>query len=122
MECYCDDEPPVVSNICERTARKMHKCDECRRPIHPGEQYEQNDSCYRDTGWYHQKTCCRCLALRDYVKTHIPCFCWYFDDMINDALNEIREWAPECPGLLFGFYRLLVIVRRNKWPEVNEAA
>ena len=60
------------------------------------------------------KTCAHCLALRDYVKAHVPCFCWYYENMLEDAIEAAREWSHEAPGLLFGAYRRKIQIRREQ--------
>lgn len=58
------------------------------------------------------KTCSRCLALRDWVKAHVPCFCWHHDNMIEDAIETCDHYSPEAPGLLFGAYRRRILIER----------
>lgn len=111
MDCFCDyDDVWKVYAKTDRTARKVHVCRECGARIQPGEKYEHvsaiGDSCETF------KTCTRCVALRDWVKAHVPCFCWFHDTMVEDAINTCEHFASEAPGLLFGAYRRKVLIYR----------
>lgn len=112
-DCYCDYEPFRFYRDRIITARKPHPCSECRRPIHPGERYEHLRAVDADDRWEVYRTCCRCLALRDYIRAHIPCFCWGYDNFLVDAETAIDDWRDEAPGLAFGAGRLAVAIRRN---------
>ena len=109
--CYCDYDPAEFYHREERKARKPQKCGECGRKIAPGERYEhvrgkwcgEVDTC---------RTCQRCLVLRKWVQAHVPCFCWHFGNMREDARETISEYAHECPGLWFGWGRREVAIRR----------
>ncbi len=109
--CYCDGLPSVI-RVATRKARKPHKCGECGRLIQPGETYEHVWGVWDgrpDTF----KTCSGCVGLRDYVTTHVPCFCWQYEHMLEDATETLREYAHEVPGLWFGGARLLVKINNS---------
>ncbi len=110
-ECYCDyGDPPRVYSLRQRVARKRHKCEECNRLIEPGETYE-----YVFGVWDYPetiKTCSHCVALRQYVDAHVPCFCWMHGNLIDDALETLREYAHECPGLFTGGARFYIQAKR----------
>jgi len=110
--CYCDYDTPEFYEQSERTARKQHKCSECGRPIHSGERYEYV-AAKNDGELWQAKTCCRCLAVRNYVQAHVPCFCWYHHNMLEDADNEMREHAWQVPGMRMEYGRLRVAVDKN---------
>lgn len=112
MECFCDYEMPSVHSVSTPKARKEHQCEECRRPIREGEQYERVWGVW-DGDMSTFKTCQRCLNLREYVKAHVPCFCWAHGNVIEDAINTAEGWNHEAPGLLFGARRLQVKIKRN---------
>jgi len=124
-DCYCyyDGESPVfyTKELRTRSARatKTLKCYECHRPILAGDHYERvwakypGDDAPKAIG-----TCPRCLAVRDYVEAHVPCFCWLHGDMLEDARETIRGYFHEAPGLKFGFLRLLSAVCQRK-PRVK---
>lgn len=115
--CYCDYDYDYVLNIMDervvKAAKKDHKCTECNRTIKAGESYEfvfgfgDGEACT-------YKTCTHCLALREWVKAHIPCFCWAYTMMREDAINTAQAAAHEAPGLLFGAYRREVAIKRAR--------
>lgn len=108
--CYCDYDPPSWYSQRRRTAAKPHRCSECSLQINAGEQYEDVRGCW-DGEIDRFKTCVRCLALREYVVAHVPCFCWSHGDMIEEALQTVEAFAHEAPGLTFGALRLAVAIR-----------
>jgi hypothetical protein len=110
MDCYCDYDEPRFYCKTERTARKVHRCDECGARVQPGEKYE-HVAAYQD-GMNTYKTCARCLDLRQWTKAHVPCFCWYHFSMIENAVETCQHYAHEAPGLLFGAYRRQVLINR----------
>ena len=112
-ECYCDYDPATIYKASRPTARKPHVCEECGRQIQPGERYESVFGVWENKGnTYH--TCRHCLALRDYVQAHVPCFCWAHGSTIEDAMETARSFAHEAPGFLFGAYRRQVQIHRAK--------
>jgi len=117
MECYCDCEQAAFSQVKMRNARKPHLCDECGRVIELGERYEHTRSIL-DGLWCTDRTCRECLELRDYVKAHVPCFCWGHGNMIQDARNALDALADETSdtaGVLFGAGRRLLAIRKTRW-------
>lgn len=112
-ECYCDYESPefYISEI--RRARKNHKCDECGCKILPRERYEHVSGKWNGSvgTW---NTCCRCLDLREFVVSHVPCSCWSHGNMIEDVLNDADYYCHETVGLQFGALRRKVIIDRNR--------
>lgn len=111
MYCDCDfDEAWKVYAKTVRTARKVHVCRECHGRVQPGEKYEHVVAIYDSVDVF--KTCARCLALRDWVTAHVPCFCWYHDEMIEAAMETCQNYAHEAPGLLFGAWRRRVAITR----------
>ena len=113
-ECYCDFESPDfyrTNNV--GAARKVHRCYECGSKISIGDSYEYKIGKWDgDVRTY--KTCRRCVALRDWVKAHVPCFCWMHGSMLEDAYNTVDTYCGEAPGLMFGFMRKLYAVRSNR--------
>jgi hypothetical protein len=111
--CYCDYEPAEFYHQETRKAKKAHRCSECGREIEPGDAYEHVRGKWDgEMGVF--KTCPRCLALREWVKAHVPCFCWAHGNIIEDAIETARNYAHEAPGLLFGAYRRQVAIRRQR--------
>lgn len=113
-ECVCDFDAPTVYNKTDvKAARKEHQCDECRCTIRIGESYEHVWGIWEgDRGTF--KTCCRCLALREWVQAHVPCFCWMHGNIREEAIETARGYAHEAPGLLFGAYRREVRIRQAR--------
>ena len=110
--CYCDYDPAGFYHQVTLRAKKEHRCSECYRAIEPGDAYEHVRG--KLDGMFDTfKTCPRCLALREWVKTHVPCFCWAHGNIIEDAIETARGYAHEAPGLLFGAYRRQVAIMRQ---------
>ena len=105
--CYCDGDPPSVISIVSRKARKPHRCCECGRTIHAGEKYEHVWGIW-DSRPDTFNTCHLCTDLRELVAHSVPCFCWNYGNMREDAIETLREYAGEAPGLFFGGARLYV--------------
>jgi hypothetical protein len=112
-ECYCDYEPAQCYVVTKPHARKQHKCDECGGLMLVGEEYERVFAVW-DGSAGNYRTCKRCLDLREWVKAHIPCFCWYHQNMLEDAMETAKHWSHEAPGLLFGAYRRQVAIHRHR--------
>lgn len=110
-ECFCAYDQPAFYSARTVTAGKQHKCSECFRAIQPGERYE-----YAVGKWDGHfdcfKTCCRCLDLKQYVKAHVPCFCWAHGNIIDDCYDTADNYAHEAPGLKFGYWRRCVAILR----------
>lgn len=115
--CYCDYEQPSVFRTDNRCARKPHRCCECGRTIRPSESYEHVWGIWGgkpDTF----DSCHVCVSLREYVTAHVPCFCWNYGNMREEAIETLREYADQAGGLFFGGARLYVKARqlRNAQP------
>lgn len=118
--CYCDYEPAKFYQVEVRKAKrnlrqpaKVKRCSECGVIICAGERYEHVWAMW-DDGPCVFNTCPRCLDLREYVIAHVPCFCWYHGDVREEAIETIRNYAHEAPGLLFGALRREVLIRRQR--------
>lgn len=66
--CF-DVEQPDVFHAKNRTARKEHKCGECRAMIGRGEKYEHAWGVWCGKPGKH-KTCMACVAMREAVERH----------------------------------------------------
>ena len=112
--CYCDyGDPPQFLHTEERKARTGKKCTECGGQILPGEHYEHVRGKW-DNSVDTYRTCARCLRLRQWVAAHVPCFCWYYTTVRENAQETIDEYKHECPGLWFGWGRLEVAIRKHR--------
>ena len=95
------------------TALNSSPASECGRVIEPGDAYEHvRGKLDGEVDTF--KTCPRCLALKEWVKAHVPCFCLAHGNIIDDAIETARGYAHEAPGLLFGAYRRQVAIRRQR--------
>lgn len=123
IDCYCDYDSPEFCHTEIRKARKPHSCSECRGVIAIGEQYEHVRGKW-DGNVCTIQTCLRCLDIRTWVTNSVPCFCWAFGNMIENAREAIGAavWrAPdETVGLRFGFLRRLV--KRDRLNRERRAA
>ncbi|VVE12150.1 hypothetical protein PCA20602_02689 [Pandoraea capi] len=112
MSCYCDyDVDPTLYTKKVYTARKAHKCGECRRAIAPGESYEKVVGVW-DGRLDVFKTCRHCADARQYVKAHVPCACLAHGNLHEDMIETVRGYQSQSPGLLFGLYRFMVAAKR----------
>lgn len=85
-DCGCiyvdvDEEAALYRSKMQR-ARKVHRCDECRRPIVRGEEYEHTTICFEGC-WNRHKTCVDCVSIRK----AFFCHGWEFN-RIWEYLNE----------------------------------
>jgi hypothetical protein len=112
MQCSCDGEEAIAQWVRIRTARHHHYCCECDGSINETEKYEHTTllgDCFS-----HYKTCLDCVNLREYVQERIPCFCFRYGDMIEDAIEQIKSRLSfKTPGLMFGAYRLIAKIRKR---------
>lgn len=111
--CDCGGEYPDVGRTEMRIARKQHKCYECSKAIQKDERYEFNTQLY-DSHWSVAKTCCRCLAVREYVEAHAPCFCWMYGSMLDDAKAVIEEHGHESAGFYIGAMKRVLRAERHQ--------
>lgn len=118
MNCYCDYEhPSIYTPTRVNAARKEHCCSECRRTIKAGEPYEIAFGIWEGEARTY-KTCKHCLSLREWVKAHVPCFCWAHGQVRSDAIDTARGWSHEAPGLLFGAWRREAAIRRERARQI----
>lgn len=118
MECYCDyDESPTIYEANVARARLLHKCKECGADIAPGERYERARMLF-DGSWQVDKTCARCLDVREYVKAHAPCFCWYHGSMLEDARGVVDQYGHASAGFYIGAMKRILRAERHKTPNV----
>lgn len=88
--CECDVDPPRVYHESTRTARKPHRCCECRSTITPGEQYEHVFGVW-DGQAASQKTCAQCVLLRSEAMRFASCFCFTFGNVISEIRDELID-------------------------------
>lgn len=98
--CSCDaDDGPTVYRTSTPTARRAHRCDECKGVIQPGERYTTAFGIWEDGGATF-KTCGDCTGLMQWAKAHVPCICWAHGLIHQSVIDAAAEWDSECPGLL----------------------
>jgi len=119
--CACDFSDPAVF-LSERrvAARKRHRCGECGASIAPGETYERVSGLQGGEFWT-CKTCPRCLALVDWIRAHIPCFCREYgglSEMLEGYVEAARE--ADAPGFYFGMMRRVVAIKRWEANQTHE--
>lgn len=88
------DEAPSVFSETVRTARKPHKCEECRETIQPGSKYLYESGCW-DGSWSSFSTCARCANVRrDYFKGG-----WLYGNCVEDFREtfgfDYRDGIPK---------------------------
>ncbi len=94
MECSCtvdveiDDRCTLLSNRFVK-ARKKHKCSECHRTIHPGEEYFKEATVY-EKHFHDHKTCDDCYSIRQVFFSSG----WYF----GEIRKQMSEFIWECQG------------------------
>lgn len=98
--CYCGYEPLTTLSVRRPVARRVHKCCDCHRQINVGERYESVAG-ISDGGIDVYKTCGRCVSVREWLTAHIPCFCWAYGNLREDA-RETLQLYDDVPGLRFG--------------------
>ena len=114
--CFCDyDNPDFYDTQSIKAAKIAQCCDECHRTISVGESYERTFVKWEgEVNVY--KTCARCLAVKEWVAAHVPCFCWAHGNILNDARETVSEYWHEAPDFWFGWGRRLVAVKRaERW-------
>jgi RNase P subunit RPR2 len=117
--CVCDYDPPEFVSQSMRRARKPHTCEECSRVIEPGEHYEYTFGKW-DGDVSRFRVCARCLEVRRFITDSIPCFCWAYGNLHEDAKETARHYASEAPGLLFGTYRRIILANRRALQKASQ--
>lgn len=111
--CKCDyDMLPEFLTQATRKARKQHRCCECGAMIECGERYERHDGKW-DGEMCTFKWCARCAEVAAFIRAHVPCFCWNYHSLHEDAFACAEHMSKEAPGLLFGVARRVARARRH---------
>ena len=87
VSCYADEECQVISATRQK-ARKLHRCNECKRTIDFKEEYERFVG--KDDNLFTIKTCSDCLSARDVFFND-----GYFYTMVWE---QLEEHIHECCG------------------------
>ncbi len=77
-----------------RTARKPHRCCECRETIPVGARYEVYSACSDDGDFFEAKTCAVCFDIRN----ALVCGSWIFEELW-EAIEEgvFPAWITTSP-------------------------
>ena len=93
-----DGESASVYHANTRTARKPHRCTECREVIPAGAKYEHTSGCW-DYSWSTYKTCLSCVEIRN----HFACDGWLFgqlwEDLRENFFPDMKAGGPCMQGL-----------------------
>jgi RNase P subunit RPR2 len=95
------------------TARKEHRCDECRRTISPGETYERFTG-IQEGELVTSKTCAHCLRARQWLFRQ--CSGWVF----SEVLEELEEHWQEEPDLRSRELARFIVGMRRQWQHKGE--
>jgi hypothetical protein len=102
-------DPATVYRESYPTARKVHRCEECRRVIEPGERYRYVFSVYEGHGNSYY-TCGHCCAGQDWLGRECGGY------IFGEVAEELREHAEEYPELAVPLLRLYAGIRRGwRW-------
>ena len=123
MSCECDYEPPEAFSVETRTARKAHRCSECRRTIEPGERYRHVWGVWEGTPAIF-KRCETCGELERWATSIVPCLCVGMGNLHGDILDEFHEHERDCPGLVAEAKEKITKIRatRREWQPEAKAA
>lgn len=109
--CMIEDaEPCTWLGTDTHTARKSHRCCECKRDIAPGEKYHYSKF-IQDGSFEFNKACAHCHAARAWLTKH--CGGW-----LTESLREELEEHYAGGYRVDGLPRLVVGVRR-RWQGFN---
>jgi hypothetical protein len=96
FNCVCVDlDQSEIQSSQMRTARKAHKCGECRATIKPGDRYEYASGRFHGY-WWQAKTCEICVRIRTEL---LPCGFYYGEvwETIHEANCDYEGDFCMCP-------------------------
>jgi hypothetical protein len=112
--CRIDDSDYVQElDRSTPTARKEHRCNECRRTIAPGETYELFKGIW-DGRFAYYKTCTHCQQAREWL--YRQCNGYVFTE-VRDELEE--HWRDE-PLLRSWRLARLIAGMRHQWKHKGQ--
>ena len=115
--CSCDyGDRPAMQHHKRIQARKTYGCYECGAKIRPGDRYERCASLYEGL-WTVARVCPACLAARDYVAVHAPCFCWMYGSMLDDAKDTLNQYGEHSAGFFIGGMKRVLRAERQIFAE-----
>lgn len=111
-----DYDPAMVWREAWRRARKQHRCEECSRPIDPGERYhfvtglnEPGDP------WWSAKQCGQCYEAARWLS--VVCAGYLLTDVLRELVEHMEEEPYPLATLQLG--KLIVLMRR-RWVRRGE--
>ena len=114
--CDCGDYEPCdfTRAITINSARKQHKCSECRGPIFVGESYKRTT--YMFCGDVSTNLMCSpCIELEQWAKISVPCFCPPpFEGLHEQVRDMVDDIAHTIPGFFFEYGRRMVKLKRRR--------
>jgi hypothetical protein len=85
-----DYDQPEFFNQEIRTARKEHKCSQCKNNIYPKEKYKYIVGKWDgNLNWF--KRCFKCDELLDWVKSEIESYYYTLNDIFDSAHEEFSQ-------------------------------
>ena len=105
--CYYDSdaETPQIFEQYRRVARKHHQCNECQRPIAPGEPYHLSKGLW-DSEWSQFRACAHCQVAVAWLQAE--CGGYIFGQVEEDCAEHLQELVASV-----GLVRLVVGMRRQ---------
>ena len=89
---FCGGDMMAVFNTAIVTARKAHKCSDCRATIQMGEKYRRSSGLQEGYGWENYATCSPCDSLMQEVFDGGWVF-GFLADVTDEEANERSEDA-----------------------------
>lgn len=120
IDC-CDEGYVVYNRPSEVTARKVHRCDECRRDISIGQRYWRASGLY-DGRWYRHAICAECHSTAcEWLMRN--CRGFLHEGVEEDIREHFEEagWGNYPAGERVWLGRVLIGMRR-KWRGVRVPA
>lgn len=102
------DDMVLVLSSNTPTAKKQHKCMECRRMIEPGEKYLLENYVWEGKFSSH-KTCTHCQVVREFILQEDDVF---YYGMIDDALWNLDSYGTNRSAMLA---RLMTSGMHRQW-------
>lgn len=103
--CMTDYDRPSLYVSENRKARKEHRCLECFRVIHAGEQYQHVRGVWDgEPGTY--KTCAHCLVGQKLLQDECGGFSHgAIDEDLEEHISELLPWSMKAARLVVGIGR-----------------
>jgi hypothetical protein len=87
-----DYDPPTFYDEKEVTARKLHKCCECHRPITPGTRYQKASGKW-DGDFHSYYTCLDCWNIREGLRCESGFLFGQLWEQITENFAELKSTA-----------------------------